>query len=187
MFDLFLTCRHCTSSVSKVKRSNFYVVSLSALQTMKPWLSQDLVLREANRETPQMNLLAAPKCGSTQTLPSCYFNWRKAFMSSVRLRYRPSFAAQQIDSVSFYCQFSKCAFSSLRSSLIISFALARGMQLICSQMGPDREILKAFRLDVKKETLSLQSLLSPSICIKRLRVTLNRNDTLKKTKCCLTF
>lgn len=67
------------------------------------------------------------------------------------------------------------------------FCSSRGMQLICSQIVPDREILKAFRLDVKEEILSLQSLLSPSICIKRLTVTLNRNDILKKTACCLTF
>lgn len=61
------------------------------------------------------------------------------------------------------------------------------MQLICSQIVPDREILKAFRVDVKEEILSSQSLLSPSICIKRLTVMLNRNDILKETKCCLTF
>lgn len=62
-----------------------------------------------------------------------------------------------------------------------------GMQLICSQIVPDREILKAFRGDVKEEILSLQSLLRLSIHFKCLTVTLNRNDILQKTKCCLTF
>lgn len=67
------------------------------------------------------------------------------------------------------------------------FCSSRGMQLICSQIVPDREILKAFRVDVKEEILSSQSLLSPSICIKHLTVTLSRNDILQKSKCCLTF
>lgn len=67
------------------------------------------------------------------------------------------------------------------------FRGSRGMQLIRSQIVADREILKAFRVDVKEEILSLPSPLSPSICIKCLTVALNRNDILKKTKCCLTF
>lgn len=67
------------------------------------------------------------------------------------------------------------------------FCRSRGMQLIRSQIVADREILKAFRVDVKEEILSLPSPLSPSICIKCLTVALNRNDILKKTKCCLTF
>lgn len=126
MFDLFLTYRHCTSSVSKVKRGNFYFMSWSVLQTIKTLAVLGPVLLEANRGAPQMNLLAAPKCGSTQTQPSCCFNCMRALMSEVGLMCSPSFAAHQTDSVSFHCHLSKCGFSSPPSPLIISFAVVGG-------------------------------------------------------------
>lgn len=74
------------------------------MQTTETSAAPEPVLHEAKRETPQRNLVAAPKWGSTQTQPSCCFNWMGALMSKVRLMCSPSFAAHQIDSASFLCQ-----------------------------------------------------------------------------------
>lgn len=64
---------------------------------------------------------------------------------------------------------------------------SRETQLICHQMALDGVALKAFREDIQGEVLSSWSQCGSSVRIKCLTVTLNKNDSLKKSKYCLTF
>lgn len=64
---------------------------------------------------------------------------------------------------------------------------SRETQLICRQIAPDRVVLKAFRVDVQGEVLSSWSQGGSSVYITCLTVTLNKNDTLNKSKYSLTF
>ena len=54
-------------------------------------------------------------------------------------------------------------------------------------MALDGVALKAFREDIQGEVLSSWSQCGSSVRIKCLTVTLNKNDSLKKSKYCLTF